>query len=312
MTIIAVICLVIWIVFVGYYIVGGAKLSKLFKGKVLKSKQINKKRRDNGMKMFAIVVIIVLVVVSLIGGIVITPAGYNNVLLTFGKVDGVMKEGLSLKMPIVQGVVKMSIRTQLFSVEKATAASKDLQDATTSIGMNFRLDPKWVADIYRTVGLDYVEVIVHPKIQEVLKATTAQYNAEDLILRREQVRADLENKLTSVLGERGIIVETINITNFQFSAEFTKAIESKVVAVQAVLEAQNKLERIKVEAQQAEAQAKGEASAAVARAEGQVKAISILSQVLTPEYLQYIYIDRLAKDAKVIIVPEGMPLAITP
>jgi hypothetical protein len=48
--------------------------------------------------------------------------------------------------------------------------------------------------------------------------------------------------------ERGIITETLSITNFEFSATFTAAIEAKVAAEQAVLEAQNKLERVKVEA----------------------------------------------------------------
>jgi regulator of protease activity HflC (stomatin/prohibitin superfamily) len=92
---------------------------------------------------------------------------------------------------------------------------------------------------------------------------------------------------------------------------FTTAIESKVAAVQDVARAQNQLERIKVEAQQAQAQVVGEANAAVARAEGQVKAIEILKAVLTPEYLQYIYIDKLAKDAKIIVVPAGMPLTLS-
>jgi len=51
--------------------------------------------------------------------------------------------------------------------------------------------------------------------------------------------------------------------------------------------------------------------AAIARAKGQAEAVEILKASLTPEYLQYIYIDKLAKDAKVIVVPAGMPLTIT-
>jgi regulator of protease activity HflC (stomatin/prohibitin superfamily) len=132
-----------------------------------------------------------------------------------------------------------------------------------------------------------------------------------MILRRADVKNDITNSLSQRLRERGIITETVNIVDFKFSVVFTTAIESKVAALQAVLESQNKLERIKIEAQQAQAQAKGEADAAVARAEGQVRAIEILKAALTPEYLQYIYIDKLAKDAKVIVVPQGMPLTLS-
>jgi prohibitin 2 len=106
----------------------------------------------------------------------------------------------------------------------------------------------------------------------------------------------------------------VNITNFNFSPEFTKAIEAKQVAVQRVLEAENKLRQIEVEARQAEQQAKGEAAAAVARAKGQQEAARILAEAIkeNPEYLRYMYIDKLAKDAKIIIIPEGMPFTLNP
>lgn len=253
---------------------------------------------------------VVFVLITIIGGIVTTPAGHVNIVLQFGKVVGTKGEGLSFKMPIIENVVTMSLQTQLYT-EQASAASKDLQDVNTTVAINYKVDPIYVAELYRTLGVNYIDKIAAPAVQEVVKEITARYNAEDMILRRADVKNDITNSLSQRLRERGIITETVNITDFKFSPVFTTAIESKVSAVQAVLEAQNKLERIKVEAQQAQAQAVGEANAAVARAEGQVKAIEILKAVLTPEYLQYIYIDKLAKDAKVIVVPAGMPLVLS-
>lgn len=257
-----------------------------------------------------LIFVCVLVVITLVGGIVTTPAGHVNIVLQFGKVVGTKPEGLSFKMPIIENVVTMSLQTQLYT-EQASAASRDLQDVNTTVAINYRVDPIYVAELYRTLGINYITKIAAPAVQEVVKEITARYNAEDMILRRADVKADITNSLSQRLRERGIITETVNITDFKFSPVFTTAIESKVSAVQAVLEAQNKLERIKVEAQQAQAQARGEADAAVARAEGQVRAIEILKAALTPEYLQYIYIDKLAKDAKVIVVPQGMPLVLS-
>jgi len=264
----------------------------------------------SGFHTAGLVIGFILVVITLIGGIVTTPAGYVNVVLQFGKVVRIAPEGLSFKMPLIENVVTMSLQTQLYT-ESASAASRDLQDVNTTVAINYKVDPPYVGELYRTLGVKYIDKIAAPAVQEVVKEITARYNAEDMILRRADVKNDITNSLSQRLRERGIITETVNITDFKFSPVFTTAIESKVSAVQAVLEAQNKLERIKVEAQQAEAQARGEASAAVARAEGQVKAIEILKAVLTPEYLQYIYIDKLAKDAKVIVVPQGMPLTLS-
>jgi len=266
--------------------------------------------KATGWGIAGFILVAVLAIITLIGGIVITPAGYVNVVLQFGKVVRVAPEGFSVKMPLIESVVTMSLQTQLYQ-ESASAASKDLQDVNTVVAINYKVDPPYVGELYRTLGVNYIDKIAAPAVQEVVKEITARYNAEDMILRRADVKNDITNSLSQRLRERGIITETVNITDFKFSPVFTTAIESKVSAVQAVLEAQNKLERIKVEAQQAQAQAVGEANAAIARAEGQVKAIEILKSALTPEYLQYIYIDKLAKDAKVIVVPAGMPLTLS-
>jgi regulator of protease activity HflC (stomatin/prohibitin superfamily) len=246
----------------------------------------------------------------LFGSFVSVPAGFRGVLLRFEKVEGILNEGLNMKMPLIDNVKMMSVQTQLYK-EDASAASKDLQDVKTTVAINYKVEPQYLAEIYRTLGVNYIERIAAPAVQETVKEIAARYNAEDMILRRASVKDDITKALSLRLRERGITTETVNITNFEFSVEFTKAIESKVSALQAVLESQNKLERVKVEAQQAQAQAEGEANAAIARAKGQAEAVEILKASLTPAYLQYIYIDKLAKDAKVIVVPAGMPLTIS-
>jgi prohibitin 2 len=262
-----------------------------------------------------------LVIVGLLAGMFVTiDAGNRGVLLRFGKVAGVMGEGLNVKLPFIDVVEEMSVKTQLFE-SKATAASKDLQDVITTIAVNYKLKPEAVGIVYSTIGRSYIDTIARPSIQEVVKSITSGFNAEDLILKRTEVKAEITTELTKRLAERNIIAEAVNITDFQFSSEFTKAIESKVVAVQKVLEAENKLRQVEVEARQAEQKAKGEAAAAIAAAEGQGRAITIvtdaqveankkISDSLTREVLQYILIDRLGQDIKVIVIPAGQDLAL--
>lgn len=265
---------------------------------------------------------VVLVVVSFIYGSFTTiPAGQRGVVIRFGAVTGnILGEGLKTKLPFVDSVVKMSVQTQKYEAS-STAASRDLQDVKTGIALNWRLDPSMATEVYRTLGLEYINRIAAPAIQETIKQITARYNAEDLILKREEVKAAITESLSIRLLERGIITETVSITDFQFSPTFIAAIEAKVAAEQSVLEARNKLERVKVEAEQAEAQAKGEASARIAKARGeaeyirvvtdaQVAANNAIAKSLTPEVLQYILLDRLGEDIKVMIIPSGQNLGL--
>jgi len=263
---------------------------------------------------------VVVIVISLIAGSFTTiPAGHRGVVIRFSAITGgILDEGLRTKLPFIDSVVKMSVQTQKYEAD-SLAVTNDLQDVSTTIALNWHLDPGMAAEVYRTLGLEFIDRIAAPAIQETIKQVTAKFNAEDLILRRDEVKGAITDSLSNRLFERGIITETVSITNFQFSETFTAAIEAKVAAEQAVLEATNKLERVKVEAQQREAEAKGEADARIAKAigeaeyirvvtEAQVAANQAIAESLTPEVLQYILLDRLGEDIKVMVIPSGQGL----
>ncbi|MCJ7605904.1 MAG: prohibitin family protein, partial [Dehalococcoidales bacterium] len=238
----------------------------------------NKKKpeatRDKIGGMVGVTVGIILILVGIIAGSFTTiPAGQRGVVIRFGAVTGtVLDEGLKTKLPFVDSVVKMTIQTQKYEAD-AASASRDLQDVSTTIALNYKLDPGQAAEVYRTLGLEYIDRIAAPAIQETIKQVTARYNAEDLILRRDEVKNDITNTLSARLLERGIITEAVSITEFRFSTTFTAAIEAKVAAEQAVFEATNKLARVKVEAQQAEEEAIGIANARIAKANGEAEYI---------------------------------------
>lgn len=279
----------------------------------------DRKEKTGGITLFTISAVVA-VIAFLLMTVVTVLAGNRGVLLRFGRVDGVLNEGFNLKLPFIDSVELMSVKTQLYESD-ATAASKDLQDVTVKIAVNYRIEPSQTGYIYKTVGIKYIDVIAHPAVQETVKEVTAQFNAEDMILRRSEVKDAIANSLTQKLADRNIIAESINITNFEFSKEFTQAIEAKVVAQQNVLQAQNKLEQVKVEAQQAKAKAEGEAQAAIAKANGQAQSIQIVTDAqassnqkiansLNKDVLQYIFYDRLGSDVKVVVIPAGSNIAL--
>jgi regulator of protease activity HflC (stomatin/prohibitin superfamily) len=160
----------------------------------------------------------------------------------------------------------MDTRTQKYEAS-LTAASQDLQDVNTKIAINYHLSPDSVPDIYRTIGVNYADKVIYPLEQESNKAATAQFTAEQLVTKREQVKEMMKTTLQEKLAPRGIIVEEISIVDFAFSPSFSQAIEAKVTAEQNALGAKNKLEQIKYEAEQRVTQAKGEADAIAIQAQ---------------------------------------------
>lgn len=188
-------------------------------------------------------------------------AGERGVRTRFGAVAGLVDQGLYLKVPLIEKVVKMDVQTQKEEVRAVEAASQDLQNVSTNVAINFHLEPSSVTKMYQEVGVDYISRVIDPAIQESIKATTAKFTAEQLITHREEVREDVITLFTGKMLQFGIKVDAINITNFDFSEQFNQAIESKVTAEQNALASKNKLEQTKYEAEQRITQAKAEAEA---------------------------------------------------
>ena len=211
------------------------------------------------MKLVVVAVVAIAAIALAMGSMGIVGAGQRGVLLRFGAVTGEVKEeGLYFKVPFAEQVVLMSTQIQRYTAP-ASASSQDLQVVTTEITLNYQLDGSSVGQVYRDMRQDYENRVIQPFVQEAIKATTARYNAEELITQRQQVRLELQQTMLERLAPRGIGVVELSITDFQFTAAFQESIEAKVRAEQQALEAENALERVKFEAQQAITRAEAEA-----------------------------------------------------
>lgn len=223
-------------------------------------------------------------IIILFSSFYIISAGERGVILTFGAANDVpVAEGLHFKAPFIQGIVKMDIQTQKYEGD-ASAASSDLQTVQTKLAINYHLVPEQVPTIYKTIGIDYSITVIQPMEQEVVKATTARFTAEELITKREEVRDAIKQALRERLLERGIVVEEVSIVNFDFSKSFNDAIEAKVTAEQSALAAKNKLEQVKFEAEQT-----------VTKAQAEATALSLKKQQITPELVQLSQIEVQSK-----------------
>jgi regulator of protease activity HflC (stomatin/prohibitin superfamily) len=198
-------------------------------------------------------------------------AGERGVVTRLGAYSRTVEPGLHWVTPLIEGVTKFDVQTQKEQVE-ATAASKDLQNVSASVAVNYNIAPSKIGDLFVTIGAEYKSKVIDPAIQEVTKAVTAGYTAEELITKRPQVTDEIRTQLAERLAPTDITVSNISITEFKFSEAFNDAIEHKVTAEQNALAAKNKLSQVQFEAQQR-----------VAQAEGEAKAISIQAQAINSQ-----------------------------
>lgn len=222
--------------------------------------EMKRKITQAGKRMGLIAVVVALLLLFLImNPFVKIDAGERGVLLNFGAVaDDVLDEGLHLVIPIMQKVARIDVKIQK-SETRSEAASKDLQDITSVIALNYHVIPDKANWVYQNIGTAFKERIIDPNVQEAVKAVTARYTAVQLIGEREKVSAAIKETMKDKLAAYELYVDGLSIIDFSFSKKFTNAIEAKQEAEQFALKAQRDLERIKIEAEQKVTQAKAEA-----------------------------------------------------
>lgn len=209
-----------------------------------------------------VIVVAALLLITLFSSLTIVEAGHKGVLLNMGAVTGkVLDEGMNFKIPFIQSVEVIDVRVKKIESTSNSSASKDMQNITSSIAVNYRIDSSAVDKLYKNIGLNYEATVISPAISECMKAVTSQYTAEELITKRVEVSAKMKQFLQEKLADKYITVDSFNIINFEFSDAYNKAIEEKQIAEQEALKAKYDLERIQIEADQAIKKAQGEAEA---------------------------------------------------
>jgi prohibitin 2 len=215
-------------------------------------------------------------------------AGQVGIKTQWGAVQpDVYQEGLYLTW-VGQNIVSIDARVQKKEVS-ASASSKDMQVVTAVIALNYRIDTANAPNLYQKVGdLAQVEAnIIDPVLMEAVKTATAQYNAEELITERRQVKDAISTYVKERLEQSYLIVTDLSIVNFTFDSKYQDAIEAKQVAEQQVLAAGNDLKRIEVEAKQAEASALGRANAMLIEARAEAERQALLRATMTPELVEW-------------------------
>ena len=216
--------------------------------------------KKNIIKMVLGLFGIILVCSFLFGSFRTVDAGEIGIITRFGNVDRVAEAGLSFKLPFIENMVKMDVRVQKEEAD-SSAATKDLQDVTAKLALNYSIDKETALNIYKSLGVSYKDNIIVPALHESFKAGTAQYTSEELITNRTAVKEKILAAVKERLASYGIVVTDLNIVNLSFSESFDVAVEAKAVAQQEVEKAKQDLEKAKIEAEKKKTEAQAEAEA---------------------------------------------------
>lgn len=220
-------------------------------------------------------VIAILTIAVVFGSFGTISAGQRGVKTRLNAVVGTIEPGLYFKVPFLEGVHAMDVKTRTVNYDKngnegdakdtseLFGASKDLQDVKIGVVVTYHIDPTKVTDIYSEYSSvkNYESNVIEPIIRQVVKSTSAEFTAEELVTKRAEYSDKVNAQLAEQFTSKNSILQNFSVTNFEFSKAFSEAIEAKVTAVQNAEAAKNKLEQVKYEKDQAIVTAQGVAEA---------------------------------------------------
>lgn len=239
------------------------------------------------LKIAVLAFIVLLIILTIFSSFTTVPTGFVGVKTRFGKVqDSVIQEGLNWKVPYIEKIVKIDCRIKKLETFTSTA-SKDLQEVSLNVAVNYSVEKSTANNVYREVGSNYENTIISPAILESVKSVTAQFTAEELITRRTEVSKMMQDTLIEKMTPHGFRVVDFNITDLDFSDAYNQAIEKKQVAEQQAKQAQYELEKAKVENEKKIAEAEANAKVmSVQNAATTDNAIKLKELEIQKEFIQ--------------------------
>lgn len=202
--------------------------------------------------------------------------GERGVILRNGAITGTADPGLGFKLPVVDKVVDIDIRTRANLYENVMAYSRDQQTAGLTVSVNYRVPADQVLNVYENYGSveNLRGRVLDRKVFDQTKNVFGQFNAVTAIQERARLVAEVQMAIQNAV-QGPIIIESVQIENIDFSDAYENSIEQRMLAEVEVQKIQQNAEREKVQAEIKVIQAQADADARVAQATAEAKAITL-------------------------------------
>jgi prohibitin 1 len=250
---------------------------------------------------------VVLALIACVQFLRVVPAGHVGVVDVFGSVRPTpLAAGLRIVNPFAN-VLDMSIMTQEIK-ETMEVPSREGLTMQLEVSVLYHLTPDKAPEVYRTVGLNYADVVLVPQFRSVARGVTASYEAKALYTsEREQLASQIAGELRKQVEPRGVAIESTPLRRMGLPQKLAAAIEEKLSAEQESQRMQFVLQKETQEAERKRIEAQGIADFQ-----------RIVSQGISDQLLKWKGIEatmEIAKssNAKVIVVgsgKEGLPIIL--
>ena len=314
-----------WLIFIGLVVMAVMRAAR--------------KQPTRGLTTGIIVVLVFAIIATTLGaGLVFIEPYETGVVVTILSSQGGMRAepltaGLHWIVPFVERVERYPTSIQTFTMARTESEGETLGELTvearTSDGQRiwvdssviYQIEPSVVTTIHKEWQHRYQNDLILPQARGIIRDAVSQYRVEEVLSSK---RFDMANQITQdlekVMLENGLTLVDFVLRDITFTEEYAQSIEQKQIAEQQALQAKFVVESKKQEAEQARqvAQgqadavviaAKGAAAARIIQAEAEAKANDLIAASLAgkPELLTWLYINKLASNIQVMLLPSNAP-----
>ncbi len=249
-------------------------------------------------------------------GLLVVQPGFEAVI--FNRVSGLEPNtratGIHLLVPLVEEPIPYDIRTQTYTMagrteertvndDSLTALTADGQRVDLDVSVRYRLDPRQLSRLHREIGPDFLNKIIRPATQAVVRNDVALYSAIGVYSgQRQELQERMEKDLGSLMQREGLVLQSMLLRNVDFSREFQEAIEAKQIAEQ-----EKERERYRVEQAQLQKQRR------IVQAQGEAESLRLRGQALAqnPDIVRLEYVRRLPDDTQTILTTPNVILNLS-
>lgn len=229
-----------------------------------------------------------------------------------------MRPGLHWIIPFLERSVRYPTYWQTYTMSNSPdegavlgddsirARTSDGQEVRMDCSVIFRIDMEQAVLIHTDWQNRYIQDFVRPVIRGVVRTQVSQFKVNEVnSSARRDLEAALNNFLSAEFADKGLILDQFLLRDITFTPEYAASVEQKQIALEGQQQSQYQAEQIRNLAE-------GRADAIEIEARSQSRALSLIADALeeNPELLTYHYVEKLAPNIKVMLVPNNSPLIL--